>query len=174
MSQGTTAPSLCRAAPPAQGPSGSTGREAGGKQELLPGLHGHTSLGKAVWEEGWAWRRAMEHCCLFRDGWMRRNMLCLPSCRRWLHRRGPSASTWMGLSHLRHPPLSSTVTADALNDLPVLLACTSSRGHSGAAVTVTWHQHSSHLSSACLSLAPLPCPVPAGMSGVGMRFLSPR
>ena len=34
---------------------------------LLPGQHGHTSLGKAVWEEGWSWRRAMEHCCLFRD-----------------------------------------------------------------------------------------------------------
>ena len=86
---------------------------------LLPGQHGHTSLGKAVWEEGWAWRRAMEHCCLFRDGWMRRNMLCLPSCRRWLHQRGPSASTWMGLSHPPHPPFSSAVTADALNDLPV-------------------------------------------------------
>ena len=174
MSQGTTAPSLCRAAPPAKGPSGSTGREAGGNQELLPGQHGHTSLGKAVWEEGWAWRRAMEHRCVFRHRWMRRNMLCLPSCRRWLHQRGPSASTWMGLSHPPHPPFSSAVTADALNDLPVLLGCTSSRGHSGAAVTVTWHQHSSHLSSACLSLAPLPCPVPAGMSAVGMRFLSPQ
>ena len=172
MSQSTTGPLLCRAAPPAQGPSGSTRREAGGKQE--PGQHGHTSLGKAVWEEGWSWRGAMEHCCVFRDGWMRRNMLCLPSCRRGLQKKGPSASTWMGLSHPPHPPLCSAVTADALNDLPVLLACTSSRGHSGAAVTVTWHQHSSHLSSACLSLAPLPCPVPAGMSGVGMRFLSPQ
>ena len=148
VSQGTTAPSLCRAAPPAQGPSGSTGREAGGTQELLPGQHGHTSLVKVVWEEGWSWRRATEHCCVFRHCWMRRTMLCLPSCHRWLHRRGPSSSTWMGHSHPPHPPLSSTVTADALNDLPVLLACTSSRGHSGAAVTVTWHQHSSHLSSA--------------------------
>ena len=158
MSQGTTAPLLCRAAPPAQGPSGSTGREAGGYRELLPGQHRHTSLGKAVWEEGWSWRRATEHSCVFRHRWM----------------RGATASTWMGHSHPPHPPLSSTVTADALNDLPVLLACTSSRGHSGAAVTVTWHQHSSHLSSACLSLAPLPCLVPAGMSGVGMPFLSPQ
>ena len=71
-------------------------------------------------------------------------------------------------------PLSSAVTADALHDLPVLPAGTSSRGHSGAAVTVSSHHHSSHLSSACLSLAPLPCPVPAGMSAVGMCFLSPR
>ena len=174
MSQDTTASSLCRAAPPAQGPAGSTGREAGGNRELLPGQQGHTALGKSLWEDDMAWREAMEHCCVFRGGWMRRNTLCLPSCCRRLHQRGPAASTWMELCHPPCPPLSSAVTADALNDLPVLPAGTSSRGHSGAAVTVTSHRHSSHLSSACLSLAPLPCPVPAGMSGVGMRFLSPR
>jgi len=65
VSQGTTAPSLCRAAPPAQGPAGSTGREEGGNWELLPGQHRCTALSKAVWEEGWAWRRTMEHCCVF-------------------------------------------------------------------------------------------------------------
>ena len=171
MSQGTTAPLLCRAAPPAQGPSGSTGREAGGNQEP-----GQASTDTPAWAR-LCGRRAGPGEGLWSIAvcsGMRRNMLCLPSCRRWLHQRGPTASTWMGLSHPPHPPFSSAVTADALNDLPVLLACTSSRGHSGAAVTVTWHQHSSHLSSACLSLAPLPCPVPAGMSGVGMRFLSPQ
>ena len=112
-------------------------------------------------------RRAREHFCVLREGQMRRNKPCPPAAMLRTCSQHPG-----GALPPSSPAPSCDVTADALGDLMVLLASTSPEGQPGAAEAVTPHHHSSYLPSAPPSPAPLPCPVPAGMSSLGMRFLS--